>query len=853
MHFKKKGCSMKRYLALLTTWVLITCPGVFLSPAFGDEFPICTDAGTYGAGDPAMAWMCVAAEPFLVDSSIIYGLADKGQECPAVANGNGTCLIVWQDGRKGSMGPEIFGMRVDANGIPLDLGSIMIGRGINEKMDPVVAFNGTNYLVVWDEVVGSYFDVYGARVTQEGEVLDNIPICTVGDDQLIPSVASDGTGWLVTWLDFRNYECDVYGARISADGTVLNPTGIPISTATGDQKFTATAFGDSSYFVVWEDTRTDTPAIYGVRVTPEGEVLGPDVEISKMAAQQTFPHLFPGDSSYLVVWEYGDTFNLYGRRVSFDGVVIDTIDIPISTATGGQAYPSVGFDGTNWAVIWQDNRDGEWDIYGTRVTQGGVVLNPDGIPIHSTQELQANPFIVFNGTNYLAVWQDYRYGWYDIYGARLSDSLLPIDDMHISIAGNSQYEPEVAFNGANYLLVWSQDDERDSLDIYGIRVSGDGTILDSLPLPISTSPGNQKFPNTASDGTNYLVVWKDYTTNGIYMAMVSNSGEVTQVKRIATAPGSNSPPGVSFGLNSYLVTWDNVSSGWYDVYGTRVSQDGAILDPSFIPISTAAGDEYDVDEAFDGTNWLCVWTGHPSPGEPCHTAGTRVGTSGTVLDPGGLLLSGYEGGQFNPAITFGGGNYLVVWKDTRGTKYDYNIYGARISTSGTVIGGFIPIGVAPGAKSYPEVSYYDGGFTCVWQDARNGYYENDIYGARISESGVVTDTFTVSIADGDQLRPCVEGNLILYSSWTPIYPYNSMRIWGRFYPEVGIEETGNPKSEIRNPKLTVYPNPFTTVVSVKWSGIGEANLKVCPTIQIYDLSGRLVKTLIPNPCCVLGW
>jgi len=44
----------------------------------------------------------------------------------------------------------------------------------------------------------------------------------------------------------------------------------------------------------------------------------------------------------------------------------------------------------------------------------------------------------------------------------------------------------------------------------------------------------------------------------------------------------------------------------------------------------------------------------------------------------------------------------------------------------------------------------------------------------------------------------------------------------------------------------VYPNPFTTVVSVKWLGISEANLKVCPTIQIYNLSGRLVKTLIPN-------
>ena len=63
---------------------------------------------------------------------------------------------------------------------------------------------------------------------------------------------------------------------------------------------------------------------------------------------------------------------------------------------------------------------------------------------------------------------------------------------------------------------------------------------------------------------------------------------------------------------------------------------------------------------------------------------------------------------------------------------------------------------------------------------------------------------------------------------------------------VGVEEQAQ-GCGCCGPKLDIYPNPFTTVVSVKWSGISEANLKVCPTIQIYDLSGRLVKTLITNP------
>ena len=55
----------------------------------------------------------------------------------------------------------------------------------------------------------------------------------------------------------------------------------------------------------------------------------------------------------------------------------------------------------------------------------------------------------------------------------------------------------------------------------------------------------------------------------------------------------------------------------------------------------------------------------------------------------------------------------------------------------------------------------------------------------------------------------------------------------------GIEETGSRKWEVGSRKLEVYPNPFTTVVNVKCSGISE-NQKI--RLEIYDLSGRRVKS-----------
>jgi hypothetical protein len=45
--------------------------------------------------------------------------------------------------------------------------------------------------------------------------------------------------------------------------------------------------------------------------------------------------------------------------------------------------PRVAFDGTNYLVAWEDERSGSQDIYGARVTRGGVVLDPAGFLILS--------------------------------------------------------------------------------------------------------------------------------------------------------------------------------------------------------------------------------------------------------------------------------------------------------------------------------------------------------------------------------------------------------------------------------------------------------------------------------------
>jgi len=362
------------------------------------------------------------------------------------------------------------------------------GPASNVQRHPAVAFDGTNYLVAWEEYDGGPSrDIYGARVSAGGSVLDpsGIAISTAADDQGYPQIVFDGTNYLVVWQDNRGGSYDIYGTRVSAGGNVLDPDGIAISTAANDQLFPEIAFDGTNCLIVWEDLRSGFPDIYGARVNSGGSVLDTGgIAISTVASYQWFPAIASDGTDYLVAWDDnrgGSSWDIYGTRVSAGGSVLDPDGIAISTAANIQGDLAIAFDETNYLVVWVDLRSGSsYDIYGARVNASGSVLDTAGIAISIAAGDQELPAIAFDGTNHLVVWQDGRSGSYDIYGTRVSagGNVLDPDGIAISTAEGYQQSPAISFNGTNYLVVWQDNRSGSSWDIYCARVSVVGTVLD---------------------------------------------------------------------------------------------------------------------------------------------------------------------------------------------------------------------------------------------------------------------------------------------------------------------------------------------------------------------------------------
>ena len=90
---------------------------------------------------------------------------------------------------------------------------------------PAVTFDGVNYVVAWSDLRGVTADIYAARVTPAGVVLDpaGLRVSSGTAAETFPTVASLDGGSLIAWQDSRASNLDVYASRVSASGVVLSP------------------------------------------------------------------------------------------------------------------------------------------------------------------------------------------------------------------------------------------------------------------------------------------------------------------------------------------------------------------------------------------------------------------------------------------------------------------------------------------------------------------------------------------------------------------------------------------------------------------------------------------------------
>lgn len=567
-----------------------------------------------GGGGPAVSFFVSVPIPATAVPDIAFGTAEY--------------LTVWENSG------DIFGRVILPDGT-FGTSLITICSAAGTQSRPKVAFDGTNYLVVWDDnrtdANGSRLKIFGARVTPSGTVLDatGFQIRTgTTTDVSVPAVASDGSSALVAW---RTSTGRFEASRVVAGATAPDPTvvSVPVSITTRTAASVGVSFGGTDYLV--------TAGTWGAFVDASGALLTPTGFDLYAAATANVDVASDGAGGHLVVWEaYSDTifeYDVYGGRVSDVGAPLDGIGMPISTTIGSQADPDVAFGVTSYLAVWEDRRsDRGGDVWGARIMPDGTVLDPNGIPIETDNvtDLDFHPAVDFDGTNFAVVWTASNAG--AVYGQRIAQ-----DGTKVGVEtgiGTVGWNPRIAFDGTNHLIVATTNagDAR-----YVVVNTSLGNVAPAASL--STGAGTAA---VETDGTNFLVAYgRSGTTYGRF---ISSAG-VPQGLEFTIDLGTT--PSIAFDGTNYLVV--NTAGA------TRVTPAGTALD---VPRLAIGGTSSRV--AFDGTNFLVL----RSDMQPTSTlTAARVSPSGALLDPvPSVVTTDARPGRFGVA-TDGQGDGLVVYAE----------------------------------------------------------------------------------------------------------------------------------------------------------------------------------------------
>jgi hypothetical protein len=369
--------------------------------------------------------------------------------------------------------------------------TVSSGRGVNTPgFNPAIAFNGTDYMVVWQEPFGSESDIYGARLNTVGAIVtQRFGISTDSFEETHPDISWNGSQYLVVF-ERRNQgaasttdrQYDIYGQRVGSVGGLVGSNFAVRAGALGDRQWNkrhpAVTSDALDWFVVWDDNSnaaTQGLDIWGKTISRNGSI-GLATPIALTGVDEIQPALAWNGGSYLVA--YTRTFNssdhdIIGQRVSpFTGFTLDDGTkngeaiggaISIQTSSKDQMDPTVASEGynqlpcdsctnpasrgTNFYVAYGDFRAGNWDVFGARVTATGSTLDTAGIAVAKTSlaEFPNHHGATFNGAYFVAFIKsgtDTNPG--GIYASRVDKNGKALDVPALTIQDTNQTEEEPA-------------------------------------------------------------------------------------------------------------------------------------------------------------------------------------------------------------------------------------------------------------------------------------------------------------------------------------------------------------------------------------------------------------------------
>ncbi|MES2515680.1 MAG: T9SS type A sorting domain-containing protein [Bacteroidota bacterium] len=378
----------------------------------------------------------------------LYGISicnsPNAQKNSVIAEvGNGSAIITWEDRRAGNH--DIYAQKIDSSGNILwtTNGVAVCNKTTTQKSPKIVSDNAGGAIIVWEDSLNFYWDIYAQRISSSGALLwptGGVAVCASPNTQANPRIEADGAGGaIITWQDKRNNsDYDIYAQKVDASGaTQWTANGVVICNAVNTQNNPRIeSDGANGAIIGWADKRNAIDNnIFAQRISAAGTVQWTANGMSVCNAsnnQSAIDMKYIGSAGVVLSWkdERVSVNEIYAQLISLSGSAqLATNGIKLSSALKSLS-PNVVSDGNGGAIVaWQDSTALGWDITSQKLNAAGAIQwAPGGVVVCDANDDQLYVSQVSDGNGgAIYAWEDHRNGSdYDIYAHHLYAEGTPV-------------------------------------------------------------------------------------------------------------------------------------------------------------------------------------------------------------------------------------------------------------------------------------------------------------------------------------------------------------------------------------------------------------------------------------------
>ena len=326
----------------------------------------------------------------------------------------GQYYAVWKDYRNGvyPFDPDVFYQRLDSAGLIGTNKNVTVEHPDSSHQSPAIASAGWGKSVVaWTDLRNCNWDLFIQPLTANGDFIGgNLQVNADNSSapQHEPDIALSPEGWyVVTWYDSRDGNEDIYLQKFDSAGAAI---GVNIKVnddgGTTKQKFPTVAIaGNGTTYLVWTDWRNgiypNNSDVYLQRFDKDLNRLGANIRVNRDsgASPQRDPAVAADRmGNACIVWSdsAAGTWDLRAQMIDYTGDFVDTSFFVHTENARHQLQGDVAIDGYHAYVVWVDNRNGNFDIYGKviRYNDPTLITQPDRLAwTQDKSDPEPDPFI----------------------------------------------------------------------------------------------------------------------------------------------------------------------------------------------------------------------------------------------------------------------------------------------------------------------------------------------------------------------------------------------------------------------------------------------------------------------------